>query len=271
MAQKIRRCANPECNKRLSFKARPDQEFCGDTCRKTVRRQRLKDKAAAESIFTPGDIVSFDTQLVANQTRDYVISATNLRDLANKHGINVVILPATSGVLMVFPATNRQWPPDVMDDCPWIHVDWRACMFAKHWQVPVDRHVVSSHQDVTDFVNTIQGKDRIRHLDVINDILTGPARLCILLTLTKLPPLASAPPRPFWPTSAPGPKDLDSYGFPMSYSFTLNHETPSERRDRLAAEKAARQIQESIEADFRRREFATSRREASYARRKYPR
>jgi hypothetical protein len=274
MAQKIRRCANPKCNERLPLKAPPNQECCCETCGRAVRRQRLKDKATAESLFTPSDIVSFDAQLAANQTRDYALSAINMQDIAKKYGFNVVVLPAATGVLVVFPATNQPWP-DIMysDECPWFQVDWRACMFAKHWQVPSDRHSVSNDQDVIDFVNTVQGKDRIRHLDVITDILTGPARRCLLLSLTRLPRSpVSALPRPFWPTSSPGPKeDLDSYGFPMSYSFTLNHETPSERRDRLAAEKTARQIQETIEADFRRKAFATSRREASYARRKYPR
>jgi hypothetical protein len=144
-------------------------------------------------------------------------------------------------------------------------------MFAKWWQVPIYRYAASKDTDVIDFVNTVQGKERLKHRDAIDDILTGPARRCVLLSLTRLPTLASAPPRPFWPASGRGPKDLDSYGFPDGFLCSFDHKTKSELRERLATEKVAKQIQQTIEADHKRKEFATSRQEAHYARRRYGR
>jgi hypothetical protein len=264
MAQKIRRCANPKCREPLH---RRNQEYCDNTCSTAARRQRLKDKAVAESVFTPSDLVSFDAQLAANLAKDYALSAINLQDLAKRHGTKgVVILPAASGVLVVFPATNQPWPSVMYsDDCPHYRVDWRQGMFAKWWQVPVDQSAISTDDDVVCFVNTIQGKDRLKHRDAIDDILTGPPRHCLFLTLRATRGASAAPPRPFWPKSGRGPRDDVHTGWrPIDG-------TPNEIRARQAAERTAKQIEASIDAEFHRNEFAISRRAAGYARRRYAR
>jgi hypothetical protein len=77
--------------------------------------------------------------------------------------------------------------------------------------------------------------------------------------------------RPLWARTGPGPEPVDSYGASMSQAFTLNHETRGERQARQAAEKAARQIGQSIDAEAERVAAATRRREVAYARRRYPR